>query len=201
MLSLISLTGWDLHYTQQRKALLVEQLQQAEAEEQAARDKAAQQQAEYENSLAQWRAETKKIEAQNTQRITQWQRELRRYQNRAEQLVKATPPAPPPPAADLVLDGEGNLTAVPLPAPAPAPAQVVNNIEIVIPSAPKLDTAPPPPEPPPANIVEVSASNGIRIELQRDTTWQQILQLIALILVTYAGIKIINKYTRDAEPA
>lgn len=52
----------------------------------------------------------------------------------------------------------------------------------------------PPPSP---TVIEVSAAEGIRIELQNDTSWQTILQLLVLILVTYGGVKLINRFVAD----
>lgn len=62
-------------------------------------------------------------------------------------------------------------------------------------SAGLLGLPPPPSPPPPPAVIEVSAADGIRIELQNDTSWQTVLQLLTLILITYGGIKVINRLT------
>lgn len=56
--------------------------------------------------------------------------------------------------------------------------------------------APPPPQP---TVIEASLSKGIRVELQNDTSWQTILQLVFTVLATYLGLKLINRYVGKTE--
>jgi hypothetical protein len=59
----------------------------------------------------------------------------------------------------------------------------------------------PPPPPPPPTVIEASLSQGIRVELQNDTSWQTILQLVFTVLATYLGLKLINKYVSTPKTA
>lgn len=55
----------------------------------------------------------------------------------------------------------------------------------------------PPPSAPPPTVIQVSPSDGLRVELNDTTSWNTILQLIFTLLASYLGIKLINKYVRD----
>lgn len=55
----------------------------------------------------------------------------------------------------------------------------------------------PPPSAPPPTIIQVSPSDGLRVELNDTTSWNTILQLIFTLLASYLGIKLINKHVRD----
>lgn len=52
------------------------------------------------------------------------------------------------------------------------------------------------PSPPPA-VIQISPTEGLRIELDQTTSWNTILQLIFTLLATYLGIKLINRHVRD----
>ena len=62
------------------------------------------------------------------------------------------------------------------------------------------------PFPPPADgesnasvptIIQVSPTDGLRVELQEETSWNTILQLIFTLLSTYLGVKLINRYVKE----
>ena len=59
---------------------------------------------------------------------------------------------------------------------------------------PKEDSSTP--LPPPA-IIQISPTDGLRIELDNTTSWNTILQLIFTLLASYLGVKLINKHVRD----
>ena len=53
------------------------------------------------------------------------------------------------------------------------------------------------PSPPPPAVIQISPTEGLRIELDQMTSWNTILQLIFTLLSTYLGIRLINKHVRD----
>ena len=53
------------------------------------------------------------------------------------------------------------------------------------------------PSPPPPAVIQISPTDGLRIELDQTTSWNTILQLIFTLLSTYLGIRLINKNVRD----
>ena len=53
------------------------------------------------------------------------------------------------------------------------------------------------PSPPPPAVIQISPTEGLRIELDQTTSWNTILQLIFTLLATYLGIKLINRHVRD----
>jgi hypothetical protein len=67
--------------------------------------------------------------------------------------------------------------------------------KMVIPSDGSLPL--PPPSAPPPTVIQVSPSDGLRVELNDTTSWNTILQLIFTLLASYLGIKLINKHVRD----
>lgn len=46
-------------------------------------------------------------------------------------------------------------------------------------------------------IIQVSPTDGLRVELQQTTSWNTILQLIFTLLSTYLGLKLINRYVKE----
>lgn len=53
-----------------------------------------------------------------------------------------------------------------------------------------------PSSPPPA-VIQISPTDGLRIELDQTTSWNTILQLIFTLLASYLGIRLINKHVKD----
>lgn len=51
-------------------------------------------------------------------------------------------------------------------------------------------------EKPKAIIAEVSPSNGIKVIIEDDMDWTPVFQILVILLGTYGGIKMINKYTK-----
>ena len=49
---------------------------------------------------------------------------------------------------------------------------------------------------PKAITAEVSPTQGIKVIVDEDTSWSATLQVLAILVGTYGGIKVINKYTR-----
>ena len=50
-------------------------------------------------------------------------------------------------------------------------------------------------EKPKAITAEVSPSNGIKVIIEDDMDWTPVFQILVILLGTYGGIKVINKYT------
>lgn len=46
-----------------------------------------------------------------------------------------------------------------------------------------------------AIVAEVSPANGIKVVIEEDMGWAPVLQILVILLGTYGGIKVINKYT------
>lgn len=49
---------------------------------------------------------------------------------------------------------------------------------------------------PKAIMAEVSPTNGIKVVIDEDTDWTPVFQVLVILLGTYGGIKLINKYTK-----
>lgn len=47
-----------------------------------------------------------------------------------------------------------------------------------------------------AIVAQISPAQGIKVIIDDDTSWSATLQVLAILLGTYGGIKVINKYTR-----
>lgn len=45
-------------------------------------------------------------------------------------------------------------------------------------------------------VAEVSPTNGIKVVIDEDTDWTPVFQVLVILLGTYGGIKVINKYTK-----
>ena len=43
---------------------------------------------------------------------------------------------------------------------------------------------------------EVSPTRGIKVELDDETSWTAVMEVLTIVIGTYAGIKLINKYTK-----
>lgn len=43
---------------------------------------------------------------------------------------------------------------------------------------------------------EISPTQGIKVIIDDDTSWSATLQILVILVGTYGGIKVINKYTR-----
>jgi hypothetical protein len=183
MLGLSALTVWDLYYEHERKQALAHQLREIELQTQHQIEVEKQRSDQYLREVEAWRQLVQGIEQTNRERIRSWERRMTQQ--------RVLPSAPPPPP--VVIEGPDGEPVVAAAIPAPIP-----RVEV---PRPTLETIPPPPEPPQPTVIEISAADGIRIELQKDTSWQSILQLLVLILVTYGGIKTINRFTENPSEA
>ena len=47
-----------------------------------------------------------------------------------------------------------------------------------------------------AIMAEISPTNGIKVIIDEDTDWTPVFQVLVILLGTYGGIKVINKYTK-----
>jgi len=47
-----------------------------------------------------------------------------------------------------------------------------------------------------AIVAEISPTQGIKVMVDEDTSWSATLQILVILIGTYGGIKVINKYTR-----
>ena len=45
-------------------------------------------------------------------------------------------------------------------------------------------------------MAEISPTNGIKVIIDEDTDWTPVFQVLVILLGTYGGIKVINKYTK-----
>jgi len=191
MLGVGAIVAWDYYFEYHRKQALAQELREIEQQAEQQRREELARMEQYRQDLARWEETVKAVERANNARVQRWERRV------AEQQVYpmiAPAPAPPPPPASM---GEPNGSG-PVVAASPPPSAL--RVETVVPP-PALENIPPPPEPPQPTVIEISAADGIRIELQKDTSWQTILQLLVLILVTYGGIKVINRFTENPTPA
>lgn len=200
-------TLWELQYQYQRRAALTQQLDKIETIEAELAQNQKQQEAAYQERLAQWQNVKRSVEAANRRLTDQWRRNrvvVETIRVPVEETVAAEA------SAEIVEDtsssaisvdsSETAFPAAPAPAPASPPPPQYEIVQIERPVAmPALEAVPPPPEPPQPTVIEISADEGIRIELQEDTSWQTIMQLLVLILVGYGGIKLINKFVKDDE--
>lgn len=158
-------------------------------------------QKEYQQQLDQWTKTVSVIQEKNQRTLSQWQRRPAARKVVEVPVAEMAMPSPPPPAAVIADNSNGEdvvAAAPPPPAAMVMPAQPQYVIVEQSKPLPQLETVPPPPAKPPT-VIEVSAER-VRIELGEDTSWQSILQILFLLLTTYLGIKLINKYVRDPEP-
>ena len=49
---------------------------------------------------------------------------------------------------------------------------------------------------PKAIQAEISPTQGIKVIVDEDTSWKAALQVLAIVVGTYGGIRVINKYTK-----
>jgi hypothetical protein len=47
-----------------------------------------------------------------------------------------------------------------------------------------------------AIVAQISPTQGIKVIIDEDTKWSATMQVLVILLGTYGGIKLINKYTR-----
>ena len=47
-----------------------------------------------------------------------------------------------------------------------------------------------------AIVAQISPTQGIKVIIDEDTKWSTTMQVLVILLGTYGGIKLINKYTR-----
>ena len=190
-------TANELRYQHQRKEALAQQLTKIEAVKAEVAKKNAQEQEQYQQALAQWRSTSEQISERNQRRLERWR--ANRIEVRTVEVAEAVAPAVVEPSPYITHSNtqDGAVVAA-APAPAPPPPQTVTRVVEVERPPPLVIETPPPPEPPKPTVLEISAE-GIKIELQEDTSWQTVLQLLVLLLVGYGGIRVINKYT-ESEP-
>ena len=65
--------------------------------------------------------------------------------------------------------------------------KVINKTETVEKDSQLLDKA---------IVAQISPTQGIKVIIDEDTKWSATMQVLVILLGTYGGIKLINKYTR-----
>lgn len=143
---------------------------------------------QWDRDLQQWRAETARITEQNRRALAQWRA------NPVERIVK------PLPRSQIVREVLKDSSAGPV---AAAPAMIMESqpeylVIERLKSPPTLKTAPEPPAAP--TRIKISV-DSVELELDNNTGWQTIAQLLVLILGLYGGMKMINRLTYRPEAA
>jgi len=191
-------TGNDLRNQYEHRKALNTQLAKIEAVQAEVAERNDEEQQRYQRELEQWTNVKARIESTNQQKMARWRANRTVVETIQVPVLAVAAPAPvaAPPETD-----DNLYTAPAAPPPAPVVEERYETVVVERPRPlPRIESVPPPPEPPKPTVLEISA-DGIKIELQEDTSWQTVLQLLVLLLVGYGGIRVINKYTETKPEA
>lgn len=208
LFTLTALAVWALssrlYWDYQRRLALAAQLEKVQEVERTWEQQQQAQIDQYTQTLAEWEQQQKAVAKANEDRLQAWRRDtVIRQRVRVPEPSAVIAPVPTPPAAGPAITHSELNTDSTVIAAAPIPPAEPQYIVVEKPRPPpQLEPMPAPPEPPRTTRISIS-TESIEVELNEDTSWQTILQLLVLILGLYAGIRVVNRYTHieDVEPA